>query len=66
VLEPDNEGGWHLCGGLTIDLGKHLEVFAEYRYSWIKFTVDTDEWDFEKVDEDWTYGLARVGLNLVL
>jgi len=69
--DPDDEAGFHACAGVEIDMGENLELFAEYRHSWVEYTVeidDDDDIDIEDLDADLDYefGMARVGLNIVL
>jgi len=64
--DPDDEAGFHACAGFEIPLGDNLELFGEYRYTWVEYTVDSDGGDLDLTrDLDYEFGLARVGLNLV-
>jgi len=66
---PDDEAGFHACAGLEIALGENLELFGEYRYTWVEYTVESGGGDLDLTrrssDQDYEFGLARVGLNLV-
>jgi len=66
VENPDDEAGFHACAGLEIALGENLELFGEYRYTWVEYTVESEDGDVDFTrDRDYEFGLARVGLNLV-
>jgi opacity protein-like surface antigen len=55
--DPDDEVGYHACGGVEFVMGENVEIFGEYRYTWV---------DIEDYDEEYEFGLVRVGLNFVL
>lgn len=58
----DDEVGYHFCGGLEMEISEGVELFGEYRYSFI--TLDEEDYGID--EEDFEVGLIRVGLNLVL
>lgn len=70
VADPDDEMGFHACAGVDIPLGENVELFAEYRYTWVEYTVESGGGDveFEEIGSDFDYeiGMIRAGLNLVL
>jgi opacity protein-like surface antigen len=67
--DPDDELGFHACAGLELGLSDNLELFAEYRYTWVEYTVESDggDVDFNRIDRDfdYEYGLARAGINIL-
>ena len=67
--DPDDEAGFHACAGLELALGENLELFGEYRYTWVEYTVTSSGGDVDltrRNGNDYAFGLARVGLNIVL
>lgn len=62
--DPDDEAGYHGCAGLEFDLGENLQLFGEYRYTWVEYTVQGN--NLEDLTQDYEFGLARVGLNITL
>ena len=63
--EVDDSLGFHAAAGLELLLATHLELFAEFRYSFID--IDNDEGNFHFGDDDrFEFGLLRAGINLVL
>ena len=64
--DPDGEAGFHACAGLEIPLAENLELFGEYRFTWVEYTVDDSGGDLTfEGDVEYNFGLARAGLNLV-
>ena len=74
VDQPDGDGvdeeedvGFLACAGLEFMLNENLELFAEYRYTFIEYDFEHDGGDAAVEEaEDYEFGLIRVGLNLVL
>jgi len=66
--DPDDEVGFHACAGAELALGDNLELFAEYRFSWVEYTAVTGggSAQIDELPQDYNFGLARVGINLVL
>lgn len=66
-VKQEDDVGFHACGGIEIDLADTLELFAEYRYSFVEYDAQSGggSLTFEEQNE-YEYGLIRVGLNIQL
>ncbi len=73
-IDVDDELGFHLGAGINVEIAPSVEIFAEYRYTFL--SVDTEmsvgatgprgtvrETTSEKVDYD--FGLFKAGLNFM-
>ncbi|MCI5208489.1 MAG: porin family protein [Candidatus Electrothrix sp. ATG2] len=62
-MELDDEIGFHIGAGFNFAVAYNMEVFAEYRYTFL----ETEAEDTAMVDEDYQYdfGLAKLGLNFL-
>ena len=79
-LDVDDAWGYHVCGGIEFDISENMQLFAEYRYSVVEIegeaelyyavhsggSVLFDQGAREKFEDDYDFGLVRVGLNIVL
>ncbi len=63
-VKIDDEIGFHAAAGLEIEVNHSLQLFAEYRYTFLELT-STEEGSNMSGKDDYDFGLARVGLNLV-
>ena len=68
--EDDDQVGFHALAGLAVSVTEWLELFAEYRYTLVKYETSAEEdfghLDLDELDEDYDFGFVRAGLNLVL
>lgn len=55
-LDLDSTIGFHICGGVNALVTESVQVFGEYRYSFGSI-------EGEGIDEDYNYGILRVGGN---
>ena len=65
-LDIDNAIGFHLCVGTQCELTDRFSAFAEYRYAFGKIEGTASAQgsaDKLDIDEDYNYGLLRVGVN---
>ncbi len=71
-VEVENAFGWHVCGGLVLTVAENLEVFLEYRHSSTEIEFSITEYALwletgsVTLEEDFDYGQARAGINLLL
>jgi len=67
-VDMDNKIGFHLCAGLEWVFAEKFELFGEYRYSFMKvggtitFRDDFSEMS-QSFDEDYNFGMLRIGVN---
>jgi len=68
VNDPDDDAGFHACGGAELALGENLEFFAEYRFTWVEYDVDDSGSGiaFDETTTDYNFGMVRAGINIVL
>ncbi len=74
----DNSFGYHLALGLNLAVSANVEIFAEYRFSfltlegktefiprpvYVGFEGITDDSIYENLKEDYNFGLVKAGLN---
>ncbi|MBM4147726.1 MAG: porin family protein [Lentisphaerae bacterium] len=71
--DDDDQVGFHACAGLAFTIVDVLQAFVEYRHTMVQYDTeafDADDImagvDFIKLDDDYTFGMVRAGLNLVL
>ncbi len=67
-MDLDNVFGGYISAGVEFDFTENLSLLAEYRYSYSKLkgkiNVQEPAGSFsESFDEDYDFGLVRVGLN---
>jgi len=62
-LDPDDDIGYHFCGGVELALSETVDFFAEYRQSYVTFDVPGI---FEDVEVDYEGGMLRAGVNFAL
>jgi len=67
-VHVDNAVGYHLGVGLNMPIQKNWELFAEYRYTFLKLEGDVSASAMgvtasEKIDGDYNFGLFMVGVN---
>lgn len=62
--EVDDSLGYHIAGGIELLLATHIEVFAEYRHSFIDIDDNDGGYEFGG-DNSFEFGLLRAGVNLV-
>ncbi len=81
-FDVDNAIGYHVAAGVSFMVTEMIELFAEYRFTWMEVdleasaniravaadgTVVYDEAITEDLGSaDYNFGLARVGVNIVL
>jgi len=79
-IDVDDAVGYHICGGVAVALSDSVELFGEYRFTW----VDIDAEGSARVtatlggavveertvsgdfDGSHNFGLARIGVNVLL
>jgi opacity protein-like surface antigen len=63
-MDADDAVGLHLGAGLNLPIAYNMELFTEYRYTFLK-----TEWETElpNIVEDYNYdfGVAKLGLNFL-
>ncbi len=70
-MELDDEIGFHIGTGLNLAISYNMELFAEYRYTFLETEGETEMadgiLDASLTDEDYEYdfGLAKLGLNFL-
>jgi opacity protein-like surface antigen len=67
-VDVDNEMGFHLGAGLNFALHSNWELFAEYRYTFLKLEGDISVSGMgmtlsEAVEGDYNFGLLKAGIN---
>ena len=65
-VDIDDVLGYHFCGGLELSLADSIELFGEYRYSMVELDEATIGGETGDINEDYNFGLVRVGLNFIL
>jgi len=80
-VNVDDAIGYHACAGLTLALSDSVELFGEYRFTWLDMegdmsvnltatlngTVVEQLSESQKLDEgSYDFGLARIGVNIQL
>jgi len=65
--DVDDEFGYHFCGGFDLAIHEGLELFAEYRHSFVDFEEGDQPEEFQNAfDGEYEFALVRVGLNFLL
>jgi len=62
-LDPDDDIGYHFCGGVELALSDTVDFFAEYRQSYVTFDVPGF---IEDVEIDYEGGMLRAGVSFAL
>ena len=81
-IDIDDAIGYHLCTGVSLALSDSVELFGEYRFTWLDIEGELDInitamqggvvqgapiSQTEKIEEgSFDFGLARVGINILL
>ena len=53
---PHDELGYHYCAGMELQQSEYVDVFLEYRKSYI---------DYDDLEDTYEFGLFRLGVSLV-
>jgi opacity protein-like surface antigen len=70
-MELDDEIGFHIGTGLNLAISYNMELFAEYRYTFLEtdgeeeLTDEMMEASLTDGDYEYDFGLAKVGLNFL-
>ncbi len=73
-VDIDDELGFHLGAGINVELSPNVEIFAEYRYTFLSVDAETSvsfsgagmDWrESETVEGDYDFGLFKAGLNFM-
>lgn len=65
--EVDDSLGFHVGGGIELLLATHLELFVEYRHSFVEIDEEDEEGGYTFGGDDrFEFGLLRAGFSLVL
>jgi opacity protein-like surface antigen len=79
-IDVDDAIGYHACAGVAVALSDSVELFGEYRFTWMDVeakgsaeitatlggVVVEQRSQSGKVDGSYDFGLARVGINILL
>jgi len=80
-IEIDDAIGCHACVGASVALSDSVELFGEYRFTWLDIdgeasveltaimngVVDEEIRETRDLDEgSYDFGLARIGINVLL
>ena len=66
--DVDDEFGFHLGAGINLLLHKNVELFAEFRYTFLALDADLSVTsgaygDSARVEGDYDFGLFKIGIN---
>lgn len=69
-MELDDDIGFHVGAGLNLAISYNMELFAEYRYTFLETEAeaelsDVNETLFTEGDYQYDFGLAKMGLNFL-
>lgn len=72
-VDMDNKVGAHLCAGLTMAICKNIELFGEYRYTFVKAQGEVqvssstlhESAKLSEIDENYNFGMIKIGANFV-
>jgi len=80
-VDVDDSFGYHACAGISLALSDSVELFGEYRFTWMDIegeinaeltamqggvTVEQVSESAEIEEDSYNFGLARVGVNILL
>jgi len=63
-MELDDEVGFHIGAGLNLAISYNMELFTEYRYTFLETDNETALPDSEE-EYQYDFGLAKLGLNFL-
>lgn len=71
-VDMDNKVGFHFCAGIEVGLADNVELFGEYRYTFVKLAGDVTVNEglglgsmVVPVDEDYNFGVIKIGVNFL-
>lgn len=73
-IDVDDELGFHLGAGINVEVTPNVELFAEYRYTFLSVDAETTirvsgggmDWrETETEEADYDFGLFKAGLNFM-
>lgn len=62
-MELDDEIGFHIGTGLNLAINYNMELFTEYRYTFLETENDSELLGSE--DYEYDFGLAKLGVNFL-
>jgi opacity protein-like surface antigen len=62
--DADDAVGFHIGAGLNLPIAYNMELFTEYRYTFLETEWDTDLPDMTE-DYNYDFGVAKLGLNFL-
>ena len=79
-VDIDDAIGYHACAGVSLALSDSVELFGEYRFTWLDIEGDAaanvtisvggialqEITERRDIDRSYDFGLARVGINILL
>jgi hypothetical protein len=64
-MEADDAVGFHIGAGLNFPIAYNMELFTEYRYTFLETEWETELPDMEEEDYNYDFGVAKLGLNFL-
>lgn len=62
--EVDDAVGFHIGAGLNLPIAYNMELFSEYRYTFLETEFETEVPGMDE-DYDYSFGVAKLGLNFM-
>lgn len=63
-MEADDAIGFHIGAGLNLPVAYNMELFTEYRYTFLETEWEAELPDMEE-DYNYDFGVAKLGLNFL-
>ena len=63
-VDVDDAVGFHIGAGLNLPIAYNMELFSEYRYTFLETEFETEVSGMDN-DYEYSFGVAKLGLNFL-